>query len=58
MVPMVSAHARLDQALASFQTNREARTAEWKTVMRERRAELRIAWGEWKAARSQVRKLA
>jgi stearoyl-CoA desaturase (delta-9 desaturase) len=58
---LVTAHARLDQALASLQTNREAfgaRTAEWKATMLERRAELRIAWSEWKAARFMVRKLA
>ncbi len=52
------AHSRLDQALASFQTNRETRTAEWKASMLERRAELRIAWSEWKAARFLVRRLA
>ena len=53
-----AAHTRLDVALASFQTNREVRTAEWKATMLERRAELRIAWSEWKAARFLVRKLA
>jgi len=55
---LTSAHARLDLALASFQTNRETRTTEWKAAMVERRAELRIAWSEWKAARIQVRRLA
>jgi stearoyl-CoA desaturase (Delta-9 desaturase) len=54
---LAAAHARLDSALASFQTNREVRTTEWKTAMLERRAELRIAWSEWKAARFLVRKL-
>jgi stearoyl-CoA desaturase (delta-9 desaturase) len=53
-----AAHARLDQALASFQTNRENRTAEWKASMLEQRAELRIAWSEWKAARFLVKRLA
>lgn len=55
---LAMAHTRIDQALASFQTRREARTAGWKIRMLERRAELRIAWAEWKAARSLVRKLA
>jgi stearoyl-CoA desaturase (delta-9 desaturase) len=55
---LTAAHGRLDQALASFQTSRETRTAEWKATMLERRAELRIAWSEWKAARFLVRHLA
>lgn len=52
------AHERLDQALAAFHANREARAAEWRTTMLERRAELSIAWSEWKAARFLVRHLA
>lgn len=55
---VAAAHGRLDQALAAFQANREARTAEWRTTMLERRAELRIAWSEWKAARFLVRNMA
>lgn len=58
---LASAHSRLDQALASLQTNRGTlgvRTMEWKASMLERRAELRIAWSEWKAARFLVRRLA
>ncbi len=53
-----AAHGRLDQALAAFQSNREIRAAEWKATMLVRRAELRVAWSKWKAARFLVKRLA
>jgi stearoyl-CoA desaturase (delta-9 desaturase) len=36
----------------------QQRKAEWKAAMTQRRAETRLAWGEWKAARLEVRRLA
>lgn len=55
---LASAHARLDRALASLHASQETRAAEQRTTRLEGRAELRIAWSEWKAARFLVRRLA
>jgi stearoyl-CoA desaturase (delta-9 desaturase) len=72
---VVSARARLDQALAAFAEHRDAwdlRKAEkkasrkeawvalkveWKAAMVLHRSELRVAWGEWRAARTAVRRV-
>ena len=64
---LAGAKARLDQALRALQEHREAwtqrreawaqRKAEWKAALAQHRRELRQAWGEWKAARLEVRRL-
>ncbi len=68
---LAGAKARLDQALRALQEQREAwdrrraerreawtqRKGEWRQAMALRRKELRQAWGEWKAARLEVRRV-
>jgi stearoyl-CoA desaturase (delta-9 desaturase) len=58
---LAAARLRVDQALVALQEQREAMRThrqEWKTAMLTRRAEVQVAWAEWKAARFLVRKLA
>jgi len=58
---LASARLRVDRALAALQEQRESlRThrEEWKIAMLHRRAEVQVAWAEWKAARFLVRRLA
>lgn len=58
---LAAARLRMDQALVALQEQREAMRThrqEWKTAMLTRRAEVQVAWAEWKAARFLVRKLA
>jgi stearoyl-CoA desaturase (delta-9 desaturase) len=60
-VRLASARLRMDRALAALQEQRETlRThgQECKAAMLTRRAELQVAWAEWKAARFLVRRLA
>lgn len=58
---LASARLRMDQALVALQEQREAMRThrqEWKAAMLTRRAEVQVAWAEWKATRFLVRKLA
>jgi len=58
---LASARLRMDHALAALQEQRESlRThrEEWRTAMFKRRAEVQMAWAEWKATRFLVRHLA
>jgi stearoyl-CoA desaturase (delta-9 desaturase) len=58
---LASARLRMDHALTALQEQRESlRTQrdEWKVAMHTRRAEVQMAWAEWKATRFLVRRLA
>ncbi|MDP2875111.1 MAG: acyl-CoA desaturase [Holophaga sp.] len=58
---LASARLRMDHALVALQEQRESLKThhqEWKIAMLTRRAEVRMAWAEWKAARFLVRNLA
>ncbi len=58
---LAAARLRVDRALAALQVQREAMRThhqEWKAAMLTHRAEVQMAWAEWKAARILVRSLA
>ena len=58
---LASARLRVDHALAALQEQRESLKThrdEWRTAMLTRRADVQMAWAEWKAARFLVKRLA
>jgi len=58
---LASARQRMDHALVALQEQRESLKThrdEWRTAMLKRRAEVQMAWAEWKATRFLVRRLA